>query len=130
MGLAGPEYPRRAGQTPDIPLGVTLEGPSGPLVSGVLRRAEKLECARVRPGAYQLVLHTGWCVWDGVLTPADLLWSAAPAGAPLPAAAGDADTPLPPTRTIDTPAGLVLELYRGHAYGRLVLRLAASETHP
>ena len=81
----------------------------------------------VHPGAYQLVLESGWVVWEAVLAPADLLWGAAPRGTALPVAAAAGGTPLPPDTVLSTPAGIEIRVFRGGQSGRLELALSSGE---
>lgn len=114
-----------AGLTETPAVGVQLFCDDRQLAVGEVRRGMDLVVHGVHPGVYQLVLETGWVVWEKPLEPADLLWSAVRGGRPLPAAAAVGEgQPARPDDIVPTPAGIEIRVFRGGQAGRLELALA------
>ena len=101
-------------------VGIQLFCDGRQLAAGDVRRGMDLVVRGVHPGAYQMILESGWEVWDRVLTPADLLWAAAPPGKALPVAAASSEgTPTLPDKVWRIPAGIEIRVFRGGQSGRL-----------
>ena len=78
--------------------------------------------ANVGPGSYELILGTGRLLWEGELTAADCIWSAAFPGAPLALAADTEHAERRITQEIPLLEGeLTLRVYPGIEAGRLEL---------
>ena len=76
------------------------------------------------PGNYQLLLNTGWVLWNGALSAADLVWHEAYPERPLEMAADTGEDHVTPTRVIELLDGeLVIRVFPGIESGRLEIEL-------
>jgi hypothetical protein len=80
------------------------------------------------PGSYTLALDTEWVLWEGELTPRDLIWSLAFPRRPLPLAAKTAAGYEMPTRTIEILTGeVVIQVFAGLERGQMAIHVKGRE---
>lgn len=80
----------------------------------------------IRPGRYVLRLDTGLVLWEGTLTAADLIWTAAFEGQNLALAAEAGEVRHRPSRELRIPnAGLTLRIFPGVERGSLEIERTA-----
>ena len=87
--------------------------------------------ANVTAGHYRISTETGWLIWEGDLTPQEVVWSKAYPGEPLRMAAESDTADRRPTRTIRLLAGsLTLSVLAGLESGWIELRFTAPQDRP
>ena len=86
------------------------------------REHPRQSLANVMPGDYSLVLETGRGIWEGCLTPRDLLWGIAFPGRALDLAADTGERPTTATREEQLLGSeLILRVFPGLESGRIEL---------
>lgn len=81
----------------------------------------------VIPGPHRVKTETGLLLWQGLLREEDLLWKKAYPGQPLKLAADTGEPSGPPTRTLQGPGGVNLEVYAGIESGFMKISLKKPE---
>jgi hypothetical protein len=80
--------------------------------------------AGIAPGDYQIKTDTGWLLWEGHLSPGDLLWSIAFPGQPLRMAADTEQAERRHTRQVELLDGsVILRTYAGVESGSLQIEI-------